>query len=67
MNDIDDKNLKKVVNDIHGVLFGTPQNKCGLITEVYKLKLAVKNNTKISWAILTAIVVTAITIIFKIN
>jgi len=50
------KTDRELIEDMWGILFGNPNHQCGLISEMGKMKLAVKNNTRISWAVLLVII-----------
>lgn len=59
------KTDRQLIEEMYGVLFGNPTHQCGLIAEVSKLKSAVKNNTKISWAVLGFIIIAGLTVLIK--
>ena len=53
------------IGQIHGVLFGNPNHEEGLITRIAKMEKDVKNNQKITWAVLLAVLGSIITILIK--
>ena len=59
------KNLEDKIERLYSTIFGNPNKEEGLITRVAKLEQAVKNNTRLTWAVLGVIIMSAVALMFK--
>ena len=59
------ENFEKKLDQINGVIFGNPNKEEGLIARIVKLETAVRNNTKLTWAVLGVIIMSAVALLFK--
>lgn len=59
------ENFEKKLDQINGVIFGNPNKEEGLIARIVKLETAVRNNTKLTWAVLGVIIMSAVALLFR--